>query len=254
MLPSPIRDLEILPQPDDVTCGPTSLHAVYGYYGEALDIHDVIREVDVLESQGTLAVLLGLHALRRGYGAAIHTYNLAVFDPTWFDPATGEPVDDALADRLREQASVKDDPKLQVATRAYLDFLELGGRVLHAELGAELLVRHLSRGRPILTGLSATYLYGCAREIYVGGRSVYDDVRGEPQGHFVVLYGWREDDRRVLVADPLHENPRFGTHRYAVDVERLLAAILLGVLTYDANLLVLEPPSTGAQAADAARP
>ena len=49
------------------------------------------------------------------------------------------------------------------------------------------------------------------------------------------------EERRVLVADPLQDNPRYGVHYYWVHIQRVLGAILLGVLTYDANLLVLEP-------------
>jgi hypothetical protein len=50
----------------------------------------------------------------------------------------------------------------------------------------------------------------------------------------------------VHVADPLQDNPRYGSHYYTVGMQRLLGAILLGVLTYDANLLVLEPPDRAA--------
>ena len=68
-----------------------------------------------------------------------------------------------------------------------------------------------------------------------------DDVRGEPVGHFVVLTGYRKDTREVLIADPLKSNPLVGTRYYAVKTERLIGAILLGAVTYDANLLVIEP-------------
>ena len=68
-----------------------------------------------------------------------------------------------------------------------------------------------------------------------------EGFRGEPSGHFVVLAGYRTEDRHILVADPLKDNPRFATHYYAVSMDRLLAAILLGIVTYDANLLVIEP-------------
>src|SRR6185369_13364802 len=70
--------LEILPQPDDITCGPTCLHAVYRYFGDVIGLDQVIEEVPQLETGGTLAVLLGCHALRRGYDATIYTYNLQV--------------------------------------------------------------------------------------------------------------------------------------------------------------------------------
>lgn len=229
-------DLEILRQPDDATCGPTCLHAVYRYFGEAISLDDVIAEVHQLEGGGTLAVSLANHALRRGYEGLIYTYNLTVFDPSWFE---GKPPD--LAERLRTQARVKRDRKLAEATEAYLDFLRLGGELTMEDLTPGVLRRWLEQDRPILTGLSASFLYRSARE--VGGDTLEeDDVRGVSTGHFVVLCGWDAEERRVRVADPLRDNPRFHENIYWLPVERVINAILLGVLTYDANLLVLEPP------------
>lgn len=228
-------DVPILAQPDDVTCGPTCLHAVYAFWGDTLPLDRVIAEVRGLETHGTLAALLGLHALERGYRAKILTYNLEVFDPTWF----GEGTD--LVAKLRGQRAVKARARLQVATAAYLDFLAAGGTIRYEELTVDLVRRILGRGTPILTGLSATYLYGCAREVDEGGRLRYDDVVGDPTGHFVVLRGWDPSEDEILVSDPLRANPRFGSHLYAAPAGRVLSAILLGVLTYDANLLIVEP-------------
>ncbi len=235
MSPNSSLILDILPQPDDSTCGPTCLHAVYGFYGDGMDLHQVIREVVPLDTGGTLGVFLGLHALRRGYDAALYTYNLDIFDPTWFER---DPTD--LPVLLEEQAIRKPGARLAVATRAYQEFLARGGRVRFEELRPDLIRRHLTEGQPILTGLSATYLYGCSRERERDGRLEYDSVAGEPVGHFVVVHGYDADTDSVLVADPLHENA-FGSHAYRVGVVRLLGAIMLGVLTYDGNLLVVTP-------------
>lgn len=228
--------LDILPQPDDTTCGPTCLHAVYGFHGDDVDLHQVIGEVTPLATGGTLSVFLGLHALRRGYHATTYTYNLEIFDPTWADRDPAE-----LTGLLTAQAAVKPSERLQVATMAYLEFLRLGGRIRLQEPGPDLIRRHLLDGHPILTGLSATYLYGCAREVDVGGRLHFDAVRGEPTGHFVVVHGYDPETDSVLVADPIHENA-FGSHVYRVGMLRLIAAIMLGVLTYDGTLLVIVPP------------
>jgi hypothetical protein len=70
---------------------------------------------------------------------------------------------------------------------------------------------------------------------------VYDDIRGLPTGHFVVLSGYKLNNRTVRVADPYSSNPKYSKHYYDVKVDRLVNSILLGILTYDANLLVLEP-------------
>lgn len=227
--------LDILPQPTDSTCGPTCLHAVYAYHGDRIPLRQVIAEVVPLETGGTLAVHLACHALRRGYHATIYTYNLYLFDPTWFNDGGTD-----IRSRLLAQREAKQDSRLSGATEAYLEFLALGGRLRFHELSRDLLCKYLKRDRPVLTGLSATYLYGCARE--VGAEKLeYDDIRGRPTGHFVVLCGYDSRQREVLVADPLQDNPRFGSHYYAVGLERVLGAVLLGVITYDANFLVLEP-------------
>lgn len=224
-------------QPDGASCGPTCLHAVYRFHGDEIALSRVVSEVVPLETGGTLAVLLATHALRRGYRATIYTYNLQLFDPTWF----AEDID--IADKLRQQARRKRDPKLRFATNAYLDYLDLGGELRFEQLTPSLIRRYLKLGLPILTGLSATYLYESARECGMHDLED-DDVGGAPTGHFVVLYGYDKSTREVRVADPIGENPRYGNGIYKVGMQRLLGAILLGVLTYDANLLMLEPPRT----------
>ena len=99
----------------------------------------------------------------------------------------------------------------------------------------------------MITGLSATYLYRAVRDI--PETNADDDVRGEPVGHFVVLTGYRRDAREILIADPLEANPLVRSRYYAVQVQRLIGAILLGVMTYDANLLIIEPKRARAMTA-----
>lgn len=231
------RDLagfQIQRQPDDSTCGPTCLHAVYRYFGDEAPLNDLLQEVPALEGGGTLGVLLATHALERGYRATILTWNLQVFDPTWFGP---EPID--LRDRLQRRVRAKQDRKLRTAARAYVDYLDAGGRVEFRDIEPALLRRFLKQGLPILTGLSASFLYREARERPEDGRE--DDVAGDPVGHFVVLTGYDRVTREVLVTDPLHPNPLAVAHTYPVKMERLIGAIYLGVLTYDANLIVIQP-------------
>lgn len=235
----------MLPQPDDATCGPTCLHAVYRYFGDDIPLRQVIDETAVIATGGTLVVMLGLHALRRGYSATIYTYNLHMFDPTWFEL---EP--EALPRKLRLQAQARDTPRLREATGAYIEFLDLGGWLAFEDLTSRLLRRHLNAGRPILTGLSATYLYRCARESRQTDE--YDDVRGEPSGHFVVLCGYDKQNRKVTVADPLADNPASMPHMYDLPMSRIVNAVLLGVLTHDANMLVIEPPAASPAPAEGA--
>jgi hypothetical protein len=227
--------VEMLTQPDETTCGPSCLHAIYRYFGDEIDLQDLIGEVTSLESGGTLAVFLACHALQRGYHARIYTYNLSVFDPSWF---LDESID--IVERLGEQMETKNNPKLHVASKGYIEFLQRGGDLRFEDLTSGLIRKYLNRSIPLLTGLSATYLYRTPREF--GHDSDWDDIRGEPSGHFVVLSGYDREHRNVLIADPLKPNPVASSHYYEISIDRVLCSILLGILTYDANILIITPP------------
>lgn len=233
------RDLtafEIRRQPDDTTCGQTCLHAVYRYYGDEVPLADLLGQVPTVEGGGTLGVLLATHALERGYRATIVTWNLKVFDPSWFPAETA-----VLRERLLRRAEARDDTKTAFACRAYVDYLDAGGRIEFLDLEPALLRRFLRKGLPILTGLSASFLYREPRERLEDG--VEDDVGGDPVGHFVVLTGYRSESREVLVSDPLPPKAAPSVHTYPVRMERVIGAVYLGVLTHDANLIVIEPPA-----------
>lgn len=226
---------KILPQPTETTCGPTCLHAVYNYYRDPVSLDDLIGQISMLRDGGTLAVFLGCHALKRGYRATIYTYNLQIFDPTWFD----NKIKVDLGTKLALQSKYKKDRKLQIATEGYLEFISLGGRIKFQDLNSSLIRKYLKREIPIITGLSATYLHRTPRELETENCE-YDDIRGGSSGHFVVLYGYNREHKHVSVAEPLFPNPLSRGQYYNIRMDRVICAILLGIITYDANLLIIE--------------
>jgi hypothetical protein len=233
-----ILALTIQPQPTETTCGPTCLHALYRYYGHDIPLEKIIEEIPDLEEGGTLAVMLGCHALKNGYSAKIYTYNLHLFDPTWFlHPETD------LKKQIQAQKKAKrHNRKLQFASDAYIEFLENGGEIVFEDLSPQLVQRYIVQDTPVLTGLSATYLYKSAREI--AQTNEYNSIAGEPSGHFVILSGYNQNQQNLLVADPFHLNPFAGNHYYWVEQQRVISSILLGIISYDANLLIIEPKSS----------
>ncbi len=234
-------DLTIHTQPDDETCGPTSLHAIYAYYGLDLTLEQVVTEVERSLSGGTLAPMLGKHALKQGFRTTLYVNNLDVFDPTWFEEH-GEGKNETLRIKLSTQIKYKKTRRIIQASKAYLEYLSLGGELCFRSLNVQLLKWYFQQKIPILTGLSATYLYNSSRERFTKeGYSIYDDIRGTPCGHFVVLCGYDIKKRLIIVADPHRENPISHDNYYKVSSNRLINAIMLGVLTYDANLLIIQP-------------
>jgi hypothetical protein len=223
-------------QPNDTTCGPTSLQAVYNHYNDPINLSEVINEVEYLESGGTLGVFLGTHALKRGYNVTIYSYNLKIIDPSWLPGETGE-----IIKKMEAQLKYKRSLKLKAATNAYIEFLNAGGKLRQDDLNTSLLKDYLKSNIPVIVGLSATYLYRSRREYDVDGVSIYDDIKGSPVGHFIVLYNFNDESNEVLVADPYKGNPFSGDNNYLVNSQRLLNSILLGSVTYDANILIIQP-------------
>ncbi len=228
--------IKILPQPDDVTCGPTSLHAIYHHYGYAIPLERLIDEIEMLEGGGTLGAFLGIDALKRGFNATIHSVNLEIFDPTWVDLPM-----DALADKLRQEYAAKHRAKLRVAIKGYLRFLEEGGVINLKDFKPGLFNHYFNKNVPLIAGVSTTFLYQSKRE-YTNSenKSVFDDIHGDPMGHFIVVYGENEE-RKFLIADPDSSNPIAYNHYYAVERNRLVHSILLGILTYDSLVLAIQP-------------
>ena len=217
-----------------MTCGPTCLLSVLRFFGDETPFERILELTPTNPDGGTLAVYLGQAALQLGYEARIYCYNLRVVDPTWSQLAPDE-----IREKLLSRAAAVKKPKLQAACRAYAEFLSAGGQLeVRADLTPGLVVAILEQGRPPLCGLSATYLYQQPRERPDDNEE--DDVAGDPVGHVLVISG-HENGEQFFVRDPaarVSEDPG-GEHGFAA--QRLLNAVLLGIVSYDAVLLEIWP-------------
>ncbi|PIN69605.1 peptidase-C39 like family protein [Candidatus Woesearchaeota archaeon CG11_big_fil_rev_8_21_14_0_20_43_8] len=226
-----VKDFHIQQQPTDETCGPTCLQALYKSFDDKIKLDRVIDEVQMLPKGGTLAVFMGIHALKRGYKARLYTYNMHVFDPTWFGNTSKH-----LIEKLKAQMRYKTSQKLRIASKGYIQFLNLGGEIILEDLTIPLIQKYMQKKVPILTGLNSTYLYRSKREI--DGKD--DDIKGLSAGHFVVIFGYDKKQRKAYIADPYMPKELDRKKYYLVNLNRLISSIMLGVLSYDANMLVIE--------------
>jgi hypothetical protein len=226
--------VQIQRQPDYTTCGPTSLHALYSYFGDDVTLPQVISEMKMHSTGGTVSVHLGVHALRRGYEATTWVSNVNYWDPTWFERETD------LAAKLRARFAAKgwhQSERHAAALAGVEEYLAHGGKYAWGDLTPQRIADVLAQGLPILAGTNGVYLYQCMRETESGP----NDITGDPYGHFIVVCGYRSSDDSVSVADPLMDNPAHGSKYYRASVHRLIGAIFLGATSDDANCLVIRP-------------
>lgn len=196
----------------------------------------MIQAIPFLPEGGTFSVYLGIDAIERGFNALLYSCNLNVLDPTWF-PARRE----ELGRKLAAAHPFSKRTKQKRAIAAMEKFNQIGGEIRMEPLTRALISKHLRAGSPILTGLSSTFLYSHPRQHPLTGAD--DDLAGVPEGHFVVCHGYDAHSKLITVFDPYPDAPLATNHRYTVHIDRLINAILLGVLTYDATLLVISPRS-----------
>lgn len=233
-----------LAQPDLRSCGPTCLAMVMGGAGTPASVDRLIAAVRRGPEGGTQAVDLAHLALDYGYHARLYPFGVRVFDPTWWEQDRGGLIAclDAREAALAARGASEDE---RSTVRSWRTFLARGGHVAFAEPSASLLVRVLDRGRPVVCGVSATWLYRDARE---RPDDTPDPIGGEPVGHFVVVRGYTGGGLHFHIADPAEVLPdaRSGfaadtaVHgEYPLPASRLLHAVLLGDTTRDAVLLEL---------------
>ena len=227
-------DLHVQKQPDDESCGITCLKSIYDYYSHPTSLDTLKHEIEHWQTGGTVAVNLARHALGHGFQAEIHTYNIKIFDPSWSSLEVK-----ALSLKLRQRQRRIRSKKQKMVIGFYLDYLKKGGTLKFDDLDEDLLTRLFKERHPIICGLSATYLYRQMRET---ADCTEDDIVGQPVGHFVVVSGWDAHSRTVTINDPLRKNPISDTGTYKLPFTKFSNAVMLGILTYDENLLVISKP------------
>ncbi|MCB9061294.1 MAG: C39 family peptidase [Halobacteriovoraceae bacterium] len=221
-------------QPDYTTCGPTSLHAVYSFYNDKIGLEQIVDDINQFDQGGgTLAVILGKHAIKRGYHATMFCFNIKVFDPSWFEKGN-----DFIRKCINKSIDTgKMSEKRLFTLKEYEEYLRFGGDLKFRDLSQELLKSVLDTKVPILTGLSSTWLYRDKREDPI--KNEYDDILGSPAGHFVIIDGY-ENNGQFSICDPYQKNPINSTNHYLINGDRLINSILLGISSYDGNLLIIE--------------
>lgn len=232
----------MMAQPDDESCGLACLYSIYTHYNIDISYDHVVDTVERSLSGGTLAPLLGKHALGMGFNVTLYTNNLILFDPSWFNHEKAS--NDFLSNKLKQQLACKKERFLG-ATHIFLDYLQLGGKVAFKLINVDLLKHYFLRNIPIVAALNSTYLYDTCRDFFDKEGNVRgDDIAGSPCGHFVILHGYDKEKNLVSVADPFAKNTLSETLYYSISFDRLINAIMLGVSTYDGNLLIIEPKTS----------
>ena len=221
---------ERIPQPDNITCGPTSLRMVLNYYGHPVPHEEMMKHFTIFPHIGVLDPHICMAAMDFGFKAKTISFNYRVIHPSWTKLSRQE-----LLQKLRTYFPKIKNYKDSVSAAGYIRYLERGGTIEFHPMSRKLIVHYLEKGIPVIAALDMEYLYN--------GTVHWTEFRPEHATHFVVIYGYDADKDVFQVADPWYEVTipnKEGT--YEVPADRLMTAILLGFQVNDGDLVIVEKP------------
>jgi hypothetical protein len=207
-----------------MTCGPSSLQQVMAYYGKKMKLGDIIKDIPMF-MDGTYLAYLAKYAMEAGFKPLIITYNVDIFDPTWFRLSRK-----SLIKKLRSRSRIRKlDINIRRGCKSYVDYLESGGKLSFNFTTTEIIKKYLKKKRPIIVRLSSTILHD--RKRLDLNKDKRDDISGSPGFHFVVVSGYKNG--KFLIVDP--QKKKYGGTRWVNE-----EFFLFTCLTALGDMLVLE--------------
>ena len=180
------------------SCIPACLQAVFRYYGESIT-QEEIMEISENPELGIALVEAGIFSLEHNYKPLIVTNNIDIFDPTWCRLDSSK-----LKLNLKKRAEFVDDLSRFMIDK-YIHFLNLGGEINFETISPILIKKYLSTSTPIIIELASTFLYKLAKSSHPGG---FDDaVRGQIEGHGVVVAGFNKQDEFLIIDSNSKKGP-----------------------------------------------
>ncbi len=231
-LPSISLSVKRFAQPDNITCGPTSLRMVLKHYGKNLSHQEMMKHFTIFPGIGVLDPHIAMAAMDLGFKVKTISFNYRVIHPSWENLPP-----DKLLQKLQIYLPQITNYKDSVSAAGYIQYLERGGTIEFHPLSRKLIVQYLRKGIPVIAALDMEYLYK--------GTVDWSEFKPEHATHFVVICGYNAAKDEFKVADPWHSIPIPNTKGfYPVSADRLFTAILLGFQVNDADLIIIEKPES----------
>ncbi len=177
-----------------VDCGIVSIEMILKYYGFDVSFSSLKKEISV-DEVGTYMPQLGSYLLRNGFDVSIVS-----FHPGLFTSKHRSLSGVALKNHFQELFSFYNNPQHKKVLSYFIDFIDLGGKVI-VDIPSKIIVKNeLLAGRPVGTILTSNFLLMTDKPRF--------------NFHFNVITGMT--DETITVNDPAW-GAYGGEHTYDID-------------------------------------
>ena len=159
--------------------------------GIASDVNDLSTKI--LGPKGSLLGHIAQDMIGRDLDVNVYSSNAFHFAPEWAGLDSK-----VLAEKLQKWMRVYPDDRAVKKLQAFLGYLQAGGKIsIVSAMTTALIDSLLDKGYLILGPVESSWLWGRRK---VPNESVYDDIRGHAEGHYVVVY--KKDAENYYISDP----------------------------------------------------
>lgn len=212
-------------------CGPICLQNIYERLGKKISLKEILEDLRLTDQDSTYLPQLARHLLKHKVNIKLISANSYVFAPEW---------------KTAKKEHIIAELKEWIVRNVYIDFyrdwiqsalhnlyyLEDGGELEIKNITKEDLDQALYEKKIVLATFEETHLWQRRK---IKDIQKYDAVRGNANGHFVVIFD--QDDDHYLVSDPYPTKlkDREGIYKVAKN------DVISGIYLRGANYLIIEP-------------
>lgn len=198
-------------------CIPACLQQVFSYYNRQLTQEDITRGLEY-PKRGMSLPAAASFAQQQGFGTAIVTNNIQIFDPVWFSSASKE-----LTENLKKRRKFVDEYN-QSLIDDLIEYLDLNGRIDFSTICDDLIRKYLSQDIPIIMELASTFLYKKSKSTEPG--TFNDPIKGTVEGHGIVIAGFDQEKFKIIDPDT-RNNPYDDSGIYWISSKDLLMSFAI---------------------------
>ena len=199
------------------TCGPDCLANIYAHFDKDLSLEKILTDINAKIDESTYLPQLARHVRANGLTTTILSSSPFNMSPDWKDLDRNILIKNLKAWIIHNTANAWIKSTLHL-----LNYLEEGGNVKTVDLSTKIMDEKLAKGKIILCCLEESWLWGKRKMDNV---AEYDSIRGAARGHFVVIYGQKDD--QYLISDPYPTNLPGKEGLYAISKDKLLVSVLV---------------------------
>jgi hypothetical protein len=161
----------------------------------------------------------GTFLISKNLRPKIITNNINIFDPAWFSFGNKN-----LIKQIKKRKKY-----LNIVDRSivddYIEYLESGGKIAFNTISSTLLTEFIKDDKPVIAEVASTYLYQKSKATIPG--KFNDPIKGDIEGHGVVISGYKGKNTKFKITDPGEYNPYQEGGNYWISEELLLASIFI---------------------------